>query len=62
MNLFFLIFPSTLPSSDTQYPMLVLAGPQGSGKKDLALKLVEEFSDYFGYGYVPAGEINYYFY
>ncbi|XP_041349992.1 leucine-rich repeat and guanylate kinase domain-containing protein-like [Gigantopelta aegis] len=44
------VWDSTLPSNDTQYPMLVLAGPQGSGKKDLALKLVEEFSDYFGYG------------
>lgn len=41
---------STLPSIETPYPMLVLVGPQGSGKKDLAMKLVEEFSDYFGYG------------
>jgi len=32
--------------------MLVLVGPQGAGKADLAQKLVEEFSDYFGYGYV----------
>ncbi|ESO96749.1 hypothetical protein LOTGIDRAFT_143665, partial [Lottia gigantea] len=30
--------------------MLVLVGPQGSGKKDLGLKLVEEFSDFFGFG------------
>ena len=32
--------------------MLVLAGPQGAGKQGLALKLVEEFPDYFGYGSV----------
>jgi hypothetical protein len=32
------------------YPILVLVGPQGSGKKDLALKLVEEFPEYFVYG------------
>lgn len=43
-------FSSTLPSVETPYPMLVLVGPQGSGKKDLAMKLVEEFGDYFGYG------------
>jgi len=29
--------------------MLVLVGPQGMGKRNLALKLVEEFPDYFGY-------------
>ncbi|XP_052213909.1 leucine-rich repeat and guanylate kinase domain-containing protein-like [Dreissena polymorpha] len=44
------VLDSTLPSIETPYPMLVLVGPQGSGKKDLAMKLVEEFSDYFGYG------------
>jgi len=37
---------------ETPYPMLVLVGPQGAGKRDLAQKLVEEFSDYFGYGLV----------
>jgi len=46
----FHIICSTLPSVETPYPMLVLVGPQGAGKKDLAQKLVEEFSDYFGYG------------
>lgn len=30
--------------------MLVLVGPQGSGKRGLALKLVQEFPDFFGYG------------
>lgn len=44
------VLDSTLPSIETPYPMLVLVGPQGSGKKDLAMKLVDEFSDYFGYG------------
>ncbi len=37
--------------------MLVLCGPQGAGKKDLALKLVDEFPDYFGYGYVQISSI-----
>lgn len=41
---------STLPSTEVPYPILVLVGPQGSGKKDLALKLVEEFPEYFVYG------------
>ncbi|XP_025108010.1 leucine-rich repeat and guanylate kinase domain-containing protein-like [Pomacea canaliculata] len=44
------IWDSTLPSVETPYPMLVLVGPQGSGKKELSMKLVEEFADYFGYG------------
>ncbi|XP_033744954.1 leucine-rich repeat and guanylate kinase domain-containing protein-like [Pecten maximus] len=43
------VLDSTLPSIETPYPMLVLVGPQGSGKKNLAMKLVDEFSDYFGY-------------
>ncbi|KAK6179847.1 hypothetical protein SNE40_012111 [Patella caerulea] len=58
------ILESTLPSKETPYPMLVIVGPQGSGKKDLALKLVEEFSDFFGFGIshttrIPySGEVN----
>ena len=52
--LFFPTSPSTLPNIETPYPMLVLVGPQGSGKKDLAMKLVDEFGDYFGYGSVKA--------
>ncbi|KAK3102808.1 hypothetical protein FSP39_014068 [Pinctada imbricata] len=43
------VLDNTLPSIETPYPMLVLVGPQGSGKKDLAQKLVEEFQEYFGY-------------
>lgn len=44
------VHESTLPSTETPYPMLVLVGPQGAGKTDLSMKLVDEFSDYFGYG------------
>ncbi|CAL1526962.1 unnamed protein product [Lymnaea stagnalis] len=44
------VWDSTLPNVETPYPMLVLVGPQGSGKKDLAMKLVDEFGEYFGYG------------
>ncbi|KAH9490636.1 hypothetical protein Btru_052202 [Bulinus truncatus] len=44
------VWDSTLPNSETPYPMLVLVGPQGSGKKDLAMKLVDDFGDYFGNG------------
>ncbi|XP_076447535.1 leucine-rich repeat and guanylate kinase domain-containing protein-like [Babylonia areolata] len=44
------VWDSTLPNVETPYPMLVLVGPHGSGKRDLSWKLVEEFSDYFGIG------------
>ncbi|CAG5117905.1 unnamed protein product [Candidula unifasciata] len=44
------VWDSTLPNIGTPYPMLVLVGPQGSGKRYLATKLVKEFSEYFGYG------------
>jgi len=39
----------TLPILESPYPMLVLVGPQGVGKKTLAQKLVEDLPDYFGY-------------
>ncbi|XP_077981548.1 leucine-rich repeat and guanylate kinase domain-containing protein-like isoform X2 [Glandiceps talaboti] len=44
------IYDSTLPSIETPYPMLVLVGPTGSNKRELAHRLVEDFPDYFGYG------------
>uniref|UniRef100_A0ABM0MIJ7 Leucine-rich repeat and guanylate kinase domain-containing protein-like n=1 Tax=Saccoglossus kowalevskii TaxID=10224 RepID=A0ABM0MIJ7_SACKO len=46
------IYDSTLPSIETPYPMLTLVGPSGSGKRELAHKLVEDFPDYFGYGII----------
>ncbi|XP_063074090.1 leucine-rich repeat and guanylate kinase domain-containing protein isoform X2 [Engraulis encrasicolus] len=44
------ILDSTLPGLDTPYPMLVLTGPQACGKRELAHKLCQEYSDYFAYG------------
>ncbi|XP_076153624.1 leucine-rich repeat and guanylate kinase domain-containing protein [Alosa pseudoharengus] len=44
------ILDSTLPGLDTPYPMLVLTGPQACGKRELAHKLCQEFSDFFAYG------------
>jgi hypothetical protein len=43
-------FCSTLPNIETPYPMLILSGPEGSGRIELAHRLVEEFSEFFGYG------------
>ncbi|XP_071960647.1 leucine-rich repeat and guanylate kinase domain-containing protein-like [Antedon mediterranea] len=44
------ILASTLPTKDQPYPMLIIVGPVGSGKRELSQKLVEEFPEYFGYG------------
>ncbi|PAA58525.1 hypothetical protein BOX15_Mlig004996g2 [Macrostomum lignano] len=44
------VLDSTLQSAETPYPMLVLVGPNGSMKKDLAQRLVSDFPEYFGYG------------
>ncbi|CAF1335608.1 unnamed protein product [Rotaria sordida] len=41
---------STLPNIETPYPMLILSGPEGCGRIELAHRLVEEFSEFFGYG------------
>ncbi|XP_053464699.1 leucine-rich repeat and guanylate kinase domain-containing protein [Nycticebus coucang] len=44
------IFDSTLPSLDAPYPMLILAGPEACGKRELAHRLCRQFSTYFRYG------------
>uniref|UniRef100_A0A8C5V210 Leucine-rich repeat and guanylate kinase domain-containing protein n=1 Tax=Microcebus murinus TaxID=30608 RepID=A0A8C5V210_MICMU len=44
------IFDSTLPSLDSPYPMLILAGPAACGKRELAHRLCRQFSTYFRYG------------
>uniref|UniRef100_A0A3Q0SQQ7 Leucine rich repeats and guanylate kinase domain containing n=1 Tax=Amphilophus citrinellus TaxID=61819 RepID=A0A3Q0SQQ7_AMPCI len=43
------ILYETLPSADSPYPMLVMTGPQGCGKRELAHRLCQEFNKYFAY-------------
>lgn len=56
MNSFALLvcLGSTLPSTDSPYPILVLTGPQGCGKRELTHQLCQEFGDYFAYGSVSS--------
>ncbi|KAM4874370.1 leucine-rich repeat and guanylate kinase domain-containing protein [Thomomys bottae] len=44
------IFDSTLPSLDAPYPMLILAGPEACGKRELAHRLCRQFNTFFRYG------------
>ncbi|XP_068163378.1 leucine-rich repeat and guanylate kinase domain-containing protein [Antennarius striatus] len=44
------VYDSTLPNADSPYPMLVLTGPQACGKRELAHRLCQDFSEYFAYG------------
>uniref|UniRef100_I3K0H3 Leucine rich repeats and guanylate kinase domain containing n=1 Tax=Oreochromis niloticus TaxID=8128 RepID=I3K0H3_ORENI len=44
------LYESTLPSTDFPYPMLVLTGPRGCGKRELTHRLCQEFNEYFAYG------------
>lgn len=47
------LFPrSTLPCADSPYPMLVLTGPQGCGKRELTHRLCQDLSEFFAYGSV----------
>jgi len=41
---------STLSSTETPYPMLILTGPSGSCKRLLINRLCQEFSNFFGHG------------
>ncbi|XP_028811369.1 leucine-rich repeat and guanylate kinase domain-containing protein isoform X2 [Denticeps clupeoides] len=44
------ILDSTMPGLDAPYPMLVLTGPRACGKRELAHRLCQEFTEFFAYG------------
>lgn len=44
------VYECTLPNITMPYPMLILTGPQASGKSELCYRLVQEFPDFFGFG------------
>ncbi|XP_053572364.1 leucine-rich repeat and guanylate kinase domain-containing protein [Bombina bombina] len=44
------VFDSTLPNYNTPYPMLVLTGPQSSGKRELVHRMCRGFKEFFRYG------------
>lgn len=50
LNQKFKLLHCTLPATDMPYPMLVLCGPQGAGKMELAFRIVQDFHQYFGLG------------
>ncbi|XP_034719341.1 leucine-rich repeat and guanylate kinase domain-containing protein isoform X4 [Etheostoma cragini] len=49
------LYESTMPNADSPYPMLVLTGPPGCGKRELAHRLCQELSDYFAISHTTRG-------
>ncbi|XP_047246107.1 leucine-rich repeat and guanylate kinase domain-containing protein isoform X5 [Girardinichthys multiradiatus] len=45
-----ILYHSTPPTAGYLYQMLVLTGPEGCGKEELAHRLCQEFGEYFGVG------------